>query len=132
MDNRASQQSLFPRINRFITEFPYKLHVFVGSIIVVSVLLAFGIVQQAQLFVENQTVMAKQVQKRQQLTQKLLWWEHVSKQYTGYRDAYLQIAALQYRLGDKAGAQGTISKVLELDPNSQEALVLQEKLSQKE
>lgn len=132
MNKPAQLAQESPRINRFITEFtssPYFFVVKVSMVSFFSLVLFVGIVQQTHLLLENKNVLTIQSQERQRVANEISWWEGVAMQYQGYRDVYLQIATLQYQLGDRRGADESLGKVLELDPNSQDALVLREKLS---
>lgn len=47
------------------------------------------------------------------------FWKNVVVQKPDYRDAYLELAILEYKLGDKEQAKFYLDKSLILDPNFQ-------------
>ncbi len=46
-------------------------------------------------------------------------WQDILKNYSGYRDAYLQLAALYVRVKDHVSAKEYLQAASELDPNSE-------------
>ncbi|MCL4360483.1 tetratricopeptide repeat protein [Patescibacteria group bacterium] len=51
----------------------------------------------------------------------LAFWTSVIREKPDYRDAYISLAAIQYQLGDLAGAKTAIRSALSLDPNNKPA-----------
>lgn len=122
----------FPKIPRFITEslFSKKAlfllkYISVGA---VSGALLIGITLQAFDLHTNMLQVKQVAQDREQVMHEVVYWKQIADTYSGYRDIYYRIAALQYKLGNKEEAQSYVKKALELDPNFQEAQVLGAKI----
>lgn len=123
-DPQPQEQSLFPKIFRFITEKGILIVVCIVSLVVLS-----GIVLQV-LELQNtlhQVELTKE--KRIELTKELAYWQDVVRRYGDYRDAYYKIATLQYQLGEIHQAKKSLEQVLALDPNFEEAKVLGAKIA---
>lgn len=52
-------------------------------------------------------------------------WEKILEEKPDYRDGYLQLAVLYYKLGENAKAKLNLAKALELDPNYEPAKELE-------
>ena len=62
---------------------------------------------------------------RQNLEEKINFWQSIADKYEGYKDAYFQIALLAYRLGNFEKAKEYNNKALLLDPNFEDAKKLE-------
>lgn len=62
---------------------------------------------------------------RQNLEEKVNFWQSIADKYEGYKDAYFQIALLEYRLGNFEKAKEYNNKALILDPNFEDAKKLE-------
>lgn len=62
---------------------------------------------------------------RSALEQKINFWQSIANKYEGYKDAYFQIAILEYRLGNFKKAQEYNKKALLLDPNFEDSKKLE-------
>lgn len=117
-----------PKIPRFITEnlsrenaFFFTKYVMVGG--VCGFLIMVTTLEGSKLLVNLEE--SKKLQKeREQVIQEIAYWKQVGDTYSGYRDIYYRIAALQYKLGNEAESKAYIQKALELDPNFEEGRVL--------
>lgn len=58
-----------------------------------------------------------QDQQNRILHQQITYWEQVASASPTYREAYIQLAALNNQLGNTDAAKGWLKKVLEIDPN---------------
>jgi tetratricopeptide (TPR) repeat protein len=65
---------------------------------------------------------------RSTLIRNLNYWENFISEHQDYRDAYIQASVLEYQLGDTSKAKIYIEKSLALDPNSSEALKVEQLL----
>jgi tetratricopeptide (TPR) repeat protein len=65
---------------------------------------------------------------RNALAKDLNYWESFISKHQDYRDAYIQASILEYKLGDTSKARMYIEKSLTLDPNSSEALKIEQLL----
>ena len=65
---------------------------------------------------------------RNALGKDLNFWENFIAEHQDYRDAYIQASILEYQLGDTSKARTYIEKSLALDPNSSEALKVEQLL----
>lgn len=57
-----------------------------------------------------------------QLKKDFEYWEKISEEYQGFRDAFLQKAALMYQLKNMGASKKDLQHALELDPNYEPAL----------
>lgn len=112
----------FPRIYRFITEAPIVKHLkkfqkrlilaglltslLMGGIVYVSFDLYRNLKNKEMLEKEKETIL-NQIEN----------WQKISKEYKGYRDAYFQLAVLEYRLNNFNKSKEYLEKTLFLDPN---------------
>jgi tetratricopeptide (TPR) repeat protein len=65
---------------------------------------------------------------RNVLVRNLNFWENYISEHQNYGDAYIQASILEYKLGDTSKARIYIEKSLALDPNSSEALKIEQLL----
>lgn len=112
----------FPTIYRFIPNYPLEAQRITATILLGALSLAFlieGILVGVDLY---NTFKAKQLieSERVKIQEKVAFWEDVALKYTDYRDAYFQLAILEYRLGNTVKAQKYLEKTLEIDPNFEE------------
>jgi len=68
---------------------------------------------------------------RQQIQDKINFWQSIADKYEGYKDAYFQMAILDYNLGNFKKAKLDDQKALTLDPNFEDAKNLNAVLSGK-
>lgn len=54
---------------------------------------------------------------RQKIISKIQYWQGIVSKYKDYRDAYFQLAILEYRLRDFDKSKHYLDKALALDPN---------------
>ncbi len=121
-DNSKIKQSrsLFPKINRFITE-SWKL-ILVSFI---SGLMLIGIILQSLSLYWAMQEQKKLEGERNKTEKELVFWKSSLTEYKNYRDIYLKIASLEYQLGEKDTAKEDLNKALEIDPNSEKGRQLE-------
>jgi tetratricopeptide (TPR) repeat protein len=112
--------SLFPKINRFITE-SWKL-ILVSFI---SGLILIGIILQSSSLYAGLQEQRKIEGERSKTEKELAFWKNSLARYKNYRDIYLKIASLEYQLGDRDSAKDDVKKALEIDPNSEKGRQLE-------
>jgi tetratricopeptide (TPR) repeat protein len=56
---------------------------------------------------------------------KINFWQSIADKYEGYKDAYFQMAVLDYQLGNLQKAKSENKKALSLDPNFTDAQKLE-------
>ena len=100
----------FPNIIRIITE-KYFLG-FLVTFILVAMLLAVGM--DLYKDIKEQQKVEKE---RKGITSKIKYWQGIANKYKDYRDAYFQLAVLEYRLKNFDRAKFYLYKSLSLDPN---------------
>lgn len=54
---------------------------------------------------------------RQELEGRQLYWREIVAKYPDYKDAYFQLAAVSYQLGETTETRRALGKMLEIDPN---------------
>ena len=68
---------------------------------------------------------------REKITKELNFWQSFVAKHQDYRDAYLQLAILEYRLRDVNKARFYLNKSLAIDPNFEKGRELKKVLSSK-
>lgn len=58
------------------------------------------------------------------IQQQISSWENITREFPGFRDAYLKLAVLNLKLSRAEEAKKYLDKVLAVDPNNKEALQL--------
>lgn len=106
---KLKDKALFPKNPRFFTEHRFVLSlsvVFFGLCVVMAMLVAPLIRDAISL-----------ISQRENLSSQERLWEDISQKFPGYRDAYFQIAEINYQLGDREKAKEYAVKALAVDPN---------------
>lgn len=138
----------FPKIYRSITEWPKVLSEAEGNllkraskllsitskakfILLVFVSLLFFLIFLTVALDLRLTLLENQKlnKERQVLQDQIQFWQAVSDKFPGYRDAYFQIALLEYRLKDFNKSKDYLNKTLDLDPNFKEGRELEKLLN---
>jgi len=125
--------SLFPSISRFITErVPKTSSMHFTKVLLVSFvsgMILIGISLQGALLQRNVQAMDMLAGQREQMVKEIGYWEQFANKHGAYRDVYLRLAALHYRVGNVDIAKGFLQKAVELDPNSEAGKVLGAKIT---
>jgi tetratricopeptide (TPR) repeat protein len=135
----------FPSISRRITERlvffrPPKLTIslsrqsklykflFITAASIVFVIIVILIIGISYFSVESYQAYGKITQiniQRQKIQGKINFWQSVAQKYDGYKDAYFQMAVLDYALGNFQKAKDENAEALILDPNFGDARKLE-------
>ena len=122
----------FPKIFRFIPDYHrYLVRIsdfpvlFVGFF---SGVMLTGIILQGVFLYNNVQKLQTLELKRSALEDQVQILSNLTKSYPAYRDLYLEIAVLEYRLGNTTLAKAYADQSLSVDPNFQEAIDLENKL----
>lgn len=130
----------FPKIYRIITE-PFHLFKksknknskifkklkFQGLVTFYIVITALILLLSFDLLISLQK--QKEINfERTKIQSEIKLWEAISVKYQGYKEAYYQLALLNYRIGEIDKAKFYINKALYLDPNFEKARDLQKTL----
>lgn len=112
-----------------LTRFYAYLSILLTFVVVIAlfILIVFMSFDLGQNFTKYQALHAQ----RKDLTSKINFWNSISEKYTGYPDAYLNMSSLYFQFNDLENARKYINKALLLNPNLDEARVLEEKISKK-
>lgn len=137
--------SQFPNIYRFITEsklfkntkkVEFKLiwqskhhkylYYFLAFLSVLTTLIFFlGIIMFTSSFYQKAAEYRNISLERKNTEEKINFWKSIANKYEGYKDAYFQIALLEFRLGNIKNALEYNKKALLLDPNFEDSKKLQ-------
>jgi len=131
----------FPRIYRFITD-PFvsasrrilrasQLALTKWKVITIgslSLVLLVAIAVVSFDLYKNLQERQKVEQERQKLISKVKFWESITSKYKGYRDAYFQLAVLEYQLKNFDQSKSYLQKAIEIDPNFEAARKLEKLL----
>lgn len=109
----------FPRIFRSFTEKYFLASLISFALILIIIIVGLDLYKDIK---EKQ----KNDKERQEIIKELQFWEAVVGKYKDYRDAYFQLALLEYRLGDFNESNFYLEKALSLDPNFKEGIRLVE------
>jgi len=119
-----SKTKHFPNIIRIFTE-KYFLG-FLVTFILVAMLLAVGMYLYRDIKVQQKTEKERKV-----IISKIQYWQGIVDKYKDYRDAYFQLAILEYRLRDFNKSKFYLDKSLAIDPNFEKGRELEKVLSNK-
>lgn len=100
----------FPRISRRITE--NNVWLIIASVVIGVAILIVG--ADLQKSIQDKQYIEKE---RIKIAKEIEYWEKTIEKYKDFRDAYFQLAVLNYRLGNFDKAKAFLQKTLELDPN---------------
>ncbi len=130
---KKEKSNQFPKISRPFTEALKYLvnnkqkNVFLKNIflvVVVLCLLIFSIFMLIDLRQKVFVAKALEVEKEKVITD-IKKWEEVISKYPDYKDGYLSLAVLEYRMKNYDTAKKYLDKVFEIDPNSKEGRELE-------
>jgi tetratricopeptide (TPR) repeat protein len=97
----------------------------IAILLVVIISLIFGIGFFSLKTYQYYTQVQKIISQRQQMQSKINFWQSIADKYAGYKDAYFQMAVLDYNLGNFSKAKSENKKALSLDPNFLDAQKLE-------
>lgn len=128
----SKKASKFPNIYRFITEKGILVlknrMVILSMYIIVYLAVAVTIAYLSSNLYRNFNTYQKVSLERAKIINQLNTWQGIIKRYPDFKDAYLQIAVLEYRLGNYDKARFYCDKALFLDPEYSDAIELNKKL----
>jgi tetratricopeptide (TPR) repeat protein len=121
----------FPSIFRSI---PERSPLIYKAISISKIILAFIISSyllsatqnQIHLLRKNREGLKKIIVERKALEGELAYWKKTAHELKNYPDAYLKIAALEYRLGNIQNAKLSLNEALSINPNLEKGKSLQE------
>jgi len=117
--------SLQPKLKKFL--------IILAAIITFTLLVVFtiGIVFFGVKVYQNYQQTRQIYAQRQQIQSKINFWQSIADKYPGFKDAYFQMAILDYSLGNFKMAKLENQKTLVLDPNFEDAKKLETVLDKK-
>lgn len=101
------------------------------TIVIISLFLFFLIFLISLDFYKNLLKKQEIEATRTKLTSEIQFWQKVIEKYKDYRDAYFQLAVLEYKLGNFERARDFLQKTSTLDPNFKPALELDKVLDKR-
>ncbi len=106
-----------------LNKIPLSLKILTTLIVIIALVCGIGFfgLRTYQDFAKTQQILAQ----RQQIQAKINFWQSISDKYDGYKDAYFQMAMLDYQLGNFQKAKLENEKALSLDPNFTDAIKLE-------
>ena len=107
---KLSRSLQFPNIFRSFTE-RYFLTLLVSFVLVI--ILAIVGLDLYQDVLEQKKIETE----RKETISKIEYWQKIVDKYKDYRDAYFQLAILEYRLKNFDKSKYYLNKVLSIDPN---------------
>jgi tetratricopeptide (TPR) repeat protein len=112
-----------------LDKIPLSLKISIALAVIIVLVIGIGIfgLRTYQDYAKTQQILAQ----RQQIQSKINFWQSIADKYEGYKDAYFQMAILDYQLGNWQKAKLENKKALSLDPNFEDAKKLEEILDKK-
>ena len=133
-----TESKIFKRLKklefRLILQSKHKKLIYYSGLIVSIILIVFlicGISVLSFKLYENISLVTRISSERQILQEKINFWQSIANKYEGYKDAYFQIAFLEFRLGNFKKAIEYNKKALLLDPNFEDSKKLEVLLEEK-
>lgn len=131
VSKKQAKSNKLPKISRFFTESKNKSSwndkkylVYMFTFVFFAFLLFMGIdIRQKTIIANNLDL------ERQQIIRDIKKWENIVRDYEDYRDGYLQLALLEYKLGNSEKAKRYLEVVFEIDPNSVDGRELEKKIN---
>ena len=124
----------FPNIYRSFTESPKRIKkrnqkvfkIFKFQSIATVYILTIGLVLILSLHLLVSLQRQKEINfERTKIESEIKLWEEISQKFPEYKDAYFQLAVLNYKLGNIEPAKYYVEKALFIDPNFEKAKNLQ-------
>src|SRR5680860_80547 len=126
--NLKKQLHEFPKIYRFITENLNSLiknkNTRVGVFVFIYISLITLIVYLGFNFYNNYNILVMLRQEKEKTENKIMVWQGIIEKYPSFKDAYLQLGALEYKIRNFEKASTYVKKALVLDPEYSDAIEL--------
>jgi tetratricopeptide (TPR) repeat protein len=103
----------------------YALYILTIISVFIAFLLVLGIFLTSISFYQKASDYRKISQERKSIQEKINFWQSIINKYEGYKDAYFQIALLEFKRGNIKKALEYNKKALLLDPNFEDSKKLQ-------
>lgn len=134
MKNNKKKKTLkFPKIYRFITEklnFLLKnKYIKIGAYSLIYTSLAVLIFFLSIDFYNYYNIQKDLKIEREKTRSQIVVWQGVIDKYPNFKDAYLQLGTLEYKIGNLEKAKEYVKKALVLDPEYSDAIELNKKIS---
>lgn len=105
----------FPSISRFITDKEHLL-IITSSLIILIALIIVGF-NTYEKYVSLRLLKVD----RAEIVSEEGFWRNIVLKYPDFRDAYLALAVVEYKLGNREGSLENVEKALKIDPNYTDA-----------
>jgi len=125
---KDKKNNQFPKISRPFTEHigkltwdrkKYLVYAFTILFFLFILFMAFDVRQKIAIANDLEV-------ERKQLLKDINKWEEIVDEHKDYRDGYLKLSILEYKLGNLQKAKNHLNKAFEIDPNSKTGLMLKE------
>lgn len=113
------------KVSKIYAYFSLFLTLLISLVLIVSII--FVVFDFSQNFTKYQELNAK----RQEISSKINFWKSIASKYSGYPDAYFNIAVLYFELNDLQNSRVYLDRTLMLNPNYKNALELDKSLKEK-
>ncbi len=132
MKKKKTARNYFPKNFRFITEnliskfvHRHRRRFLIGF---TTLLIMLAIVTVSLDSYINYQENKRLIQERVRIGKEIKFWQSAVDRFPNYRDAYFELALLNYQLKNFNKAQEYLNETLKLDPNFKEARELESKL----
>lgn len=94
------------------------------SVLVITISVIFVLIINLSLWVRNELIF----QERKQVEDEIVRWELIVQQIPTYRDGYIKLATLYWKVRDDEKAKIALTKAYQIDPNYEEIKALKTQL----
>jgi len=132
-ENRVFQNAYKNRIKLLSEHKLIKVYAYFSIIVtfLISVILIILMIFVALNFSKNFTKYQSLNLKRQEISSKINFWKSIAGKFSGYPDAYFNIAVLYYEINDLKNSRNYLNQTLLLNPGYKNASGLDENLKEK-
>lgn len=113
------------KLGKTYAYFSVFLTLLISFVLIISII--FVIFDFSQNFTKYQELNVK----RQEISSKINFWKSIASKYSGYPDAYFNIAVLYFELNDFKNSRAYLNSTLILNPDYKSAANLDKSLKEK-
>lgn len=95
-----------------------RLKIFLPLFFLFIIFINFFVIKKAQDILDQQTSTAQLLQTNK-VNEEIIFWQKITEEFPSFRDAYLKLAILNYKINRLFDSQKFLNKAIEIDPNNE-------------